>query len=283
MLLTPSAISTLRTSVNKFQTDLNRVLSVPSGTNLTHLPQLLLDYSNLRNWLQHTSLHRLSQLRRLVDNLLLLQDHQWSKLSVDTVPAAYVMEWVISRHNALYTTAPIVKPRHLDISPSFAPGTLIQELTDGISPQVPWQFSLASRTTPPPPLVPYRHQPLQAPSPPPQYHPMSPVYRPFLTPEPSCPSTTSTPTPSTPPLQGLPLPSAPLTNPSLLLANQSPNPPRTLESYSSYQMLPPLIPLEERLPITMRLISLIANNEQDRRSLTRAILRTTTAMLHGTT
>lgn len=282
--LTRHSLSEIRRSANRFQTDLHRILSSPPETQLTQLPHLLLDYNNLKLWLQHSGILRLAQLRRLIDKLLPLDDELLSRLDVDTANATYVVEWVISRHNALFTSAHIVRPGPLDISPSFVPTTLIKELTEGTYPQVPWHYSWRLRNTPPPPLLtPIQRQPLAL-SPPPTYHPMSPVYQPLLTPRPSCPSTMSPPTLLTPlPLQSLPLPSGPPLNQSSLLLASHTHQNESWESSNSFNRLPPIVPLEEALPITARLISVLNSTGSEHQHLMAEIMRITTAMSLTTT
>jgi hypothetical protein len=277
--LTPSAITKLRMITNKLQTDLFRILSAPKTAKLIHLPHLLLDFNNLKQWMKIAGIRRLYQLRMLLDGLLPFGDRQLKNLDIDTTSAGYVTEWVISRHNVSNTTACTVKPLPLATSPSIAPEILIEELIAGTCPQVPWRFSQQRRTTSPPTL-PF----LMEPTPPLYYSPTSPVYQPLLTPPPSCQSIMSTPTPLTPlPLQGLPQLPVQSINPSLLFANQVQDPrPRMLANSANIPILPPIHTLEEALLLTAHLINNLPEGPH-LQNLSRATMNLITMMLPSTT
>jgi hypothetical protein len=75
----------LRTQFNQLQINLYRLSHFPQCLNKKHLPLLLYNHNNLLHWLHATPISRLCPLLRTVEDL-----------NVDTNPAPYVVEWVIS-------------------------------------------------------------------------------------------------------------------------------------------------------------------------------------------
>lgn len=274
--LTHRSISMLRTSINKFQTDLSRILAAPEGTLSKHLHWLVQDLPNLRLWLKMAGVLRLTQLRRLINSLQELDIFHLDDLNIDTVNATYVVEWVTSRHSALSTTASTAIPLPLDTLPNFVPEILIKELIEGHFPQLPWQYSIIKRI--PTPL------PSQAALNAPRYSPNTPVYNPIPTPPPSEATTSPLTSPrSTPlPIQSLPLPSDPSINPSILLQSQPLNLGASGNSNSSIT-LPPIATLEETLPVTARLIRNMDTQERDKQRLIQGVMNLLTTIRYPST
>ena len=243
--LLPFQRNLLRSSINKLQVDIDRILEAPPGTLLTHLPNLLIDYPSFKLWLKRAGILRLSQLRRLIDRLLELNDEILSRLDIGTTPAPYVAEWAISRHYATFTSASTAEYELPATRPNFAPEILISQLIEGIYPQQPWSYSIDWRTTP-------TLQPLPLPLPLGKGRPDSPIYRPAPTPPHLVlPTPEDSPLPLTPqPFQQLPLP--PLLvqpiDPNSSSRNQS-NYQRMLETSNNLTGLP-----IDQLLITARLL-----------------------------
>jgi hypothetical protein len=256
--------------------DLHRLLSAPPYLDREHLPLLLYNNGNLVKWIHATPTSRLHPLLQLIETLLLLPQEAHTILNVDITPAPYVAEWVISRHNAAITTAPIARLIPQDTSPSFVLKTLIEDINKGICPQEPWKNwnvrRLMPLTTPSPMSRSSSPDELQ-------YNPLSPVYQPE--------------TPTMPALLLLPLSALPLASP---LPRDPPTILSTLptaqhipcleaKTTTAFQQLPlpPIIVLDEALPISAHLLNSMQPSNLKRQSLTTAILNLISMMLPYTT
>ncbi|KAF7762627.1 hypothetical protein Agabi119p4_9220 [Agaricus bisporus var. burnettii] len=302
----PRHCAHIRTSVNQLQTDMNRLLAAPPNLTIQQLPLLLYNFPNLMDWLHHTREFRLLQIRRTIQYLINLDEGLLQDLDIQVEPADYVAEWVISRRVARSTIVGIVIPRDLATLPSFAPETLIEELLEGISPQKPWYWSMPSLsqsnppslihtpampllapqlpTPSPTPPTPLWQERLSLPTPPmtPSYYsnpdnysPNSPIYQPA----PSIP-----PTPLQLPVQ---LPPLILDRPTNQSTNPSPSPspltPITDTDSLRYPSLPPIVTLEEQLPVTARLLASLNANDPRRQNIMMEAMNTLTMMSLNTT
>jgi hypothetical protein len=245
----------LRTQFNQLQVDLYHLSHFPQCLDKKHLPLLLYNYNNLLHWLHATPISRLCPLLRAVEDLLLLPQEARCHLNVDTNPAPYVVEWVISQHSASITTATTARLCPLDTLQSFAPETLMQALNAGICPQVPWKpltvlDALVIWTRP---LA--SDQLLYPMSPSPDllaYSPDSLPYSLVIT-----PSTLS----NLLPLQPLPwdqpiVPSTLLRNPHILLTKAA------ILDASRHPSLPPIVTLNETLSNTLPILHHLLTNMQ---------------------
>jgi hypothetical protein len=134
MRLTHRDLLALRTQFNQLQIDLYHLSCFPQCLDKKHLPLLLYNYNNLLHWLHVMPISQLCPLLRAVEDLLLLPQEARRHLDIDTDPAPYVVEWVISRHSASITTATTARLHPLYTLRSFAPETLMQALNTGIYP-----------------------------------------------------------------------------------------------------------------------------------------------------
>jgi hypothetical protein len=261
--------------------DLHCLLSAPPYLDREHLPLLLYNHSNLIKWLHATPTSRLRPLLQLVEILLLLPQEARTILDIDITPAPYVAEWVISRHNAAITTAPTVRLIPQDTSPSFVLKTLIEDINEGICPQAPWKNwnvrRLMPLTTPSPMSRSSSPDELQ-------YNPLSPVYQPETLTMPAL-----LPLPLSELLLASPLPRYPPTIPSTLPTTQH-TPCLEAKTTTTFQHLsttttplPPIIILDEALPISAHLLNSMQPSDLKCQSLTTAISNLISMMLPYTT
>jgi hypothetical protein len=276
MPLIPQGLLSLCIQINQLQTDLHHLLSTPPYLNREHLPLLLYNHGNLVKWLHATPTSQLHPLLQLVEMLLLLPQEARTILNVNITSAPYVAEWVISRHNAATTTASTARLMPLDTSPSFVLKTLIEDINEGICPQVPWKNWNVRRimplTTPSPMLRSSSPDKLQ-------YNLLSPVYQPE--------------TPTMPALLLLPLSKLPLTSPlpwdPLIVPSTLPTAQHTpcleTKTTTTFQQLPlpPIIVLDKTLPISAHLLNSMQPSNFKCQSLTTAILNLILMMLPYTT
>jgi hypothetical protein len=104
----------LRTQFNQLQINLYHLSHFPQCLDKKYLPVLLYNYNNLLHWLHMMPISRLRPLLHTVKDLLLLPQEARHHLNVNTDPAPYVVEWVISRHSASITTATTARLCPLD-------------------------------------------------------------------------------------------------------------------------------------------------------------------------
>jgi hypothetical protein len=96
MWLTQRNLLTLRTQFNQLQINLYHLSHFPQYLNKKYLLLLLYNYNNLLHWLYVMPISQLCPLLHAVKDLLLLPQAARCHLNVDTDPAPYVVEWVIS-------------------------------------------------------------------------------------------------------------------------------------------------------------------------------------------
>jgi hypothetical protein len=114
ILLTQCNLLALRTQFNQLQINLYHLSHFPQYLDKKYLPLLLYNYNNLFHWLHTMPISQLCPLLCAVKDLLLLPQEARHHLDVNTAPAPYVVEWVISQHNASTITATTAKLCLLD-------------------------------------------------------------------------------------------------------------------------------------------------------------------------